>query len=126
MSKKEKSDNEYIIEDLEYKIKGLEESLIQKEDFIRILKDVIKANGLEDEVEGVSLVTDEERICIKGIEFLAKLFDVGGFTKDDAQTYDILHKNLRMIRGLSTEDRKKKLQTPKSASELLKIVKNGK
>jgi len=122
MSKKDKSDDQYIIEDLQFKIQGLEESLVKKEDELRVLKEVIKVNDLESEVEGVSLITDEERICIKGIEYLAKLFESGAFSKDDAQTYDILHKNLRMIRGLSMEDKKKRPQNLKSAKELLKIV----
>jgi hypothetical protein len=118
---KDKSDNEYLIEDLEFQIKAMKESMVDIGTENRILKEIIKLNDLESEIDGICLVSDEEKICIRGIEYLAKLFDSGDFTKDDAQTYDILHKNLRMIRGLSSDQKQKKIK-PQSKAELLSIV----
>ena len=121
MSKK--SDNDYIIEDLEFEIKKLRDTIMNKDAEISKLKQVLKDNDLESELEEGSFISDEERICIRGIYHLAKLFEDGTFNKDDANIYDILHKNLRLIRGQASDNKKKKAP-PKSAAELLSIV-NG-
>lgn len=123
MSKK--SDNDYIIEDLEFEIKKLRDTVADKDAQLGQLKQIIKDNDLEDELEEGACISDEERICLRGIYHLAKLFEEGSFTKDDATTYDILHKNLRLIRG-QVSDLKTKKTKPKSKAELLSIVTGNK
>ena len=85
-------------------------------------KKVILDNDLQDELEDLSAMSPEEQICVDGIKHLAELFKNGTFDKNDASNYDILHKNLRLIRGLNTESRKKKVKF--DINEALTIV-NG-
>jgi ribosomal protein S13 len=89
------------------------------------LKQILVDNDLEEELANIATVSQEEQICVDGINHLSKLFANGTFTKDDAQMLDILHKNLRLCRGQSTGDDSKKSKAKKaSVSELLSIVKN--
>ena len=82
---------------------------------------IISENGLESEVGIVKAVSPEEQICIDGIKHLSEVFKNGTFDKNDAANFDILHKNLRMIRGQSIGDKVKKSK-PADIKELLKIV----
>lgn len=85
---------------------------------------IIQENDLEDELDEVNFTSVEEQICIDGIRHLAKLFEQGSFTKDDTQMLDILHKNLRMIRGQSIpNERKGKKVKKEDLGKLFDIVK---
>ena len=90
---------------------------------IERLKQILVENDLEEEFTDTRSVSQEEQICIDGINHLSKLFANGTFTKDDAQMLDILHKNLRLCRGQSTGENSNKKTKKASVSELLSIVK---
>lgn len=75
-------------------------------------------------IEEVSEVTDEEYICIAQIERLRQTAERVDLTEQEVRMFDLLNKNLRMIRnGIERKTPKgKKL----SKGELLKIVDGGK
>ena len=85
------------------------------------LKIIIVENELEADLDKFKVISPEEQICIDGIKHLAEVFKNGTFDKNDAANFDILHKNLRMIRGQSIGDKTKKSK-PADVKELLKIV----
>ena len=112
-------------DDLEKALKELNErynTLLKKLD--KALA-VVRENGLEEELGISKIVSTEEQICVDGITHLSKLFKTGAFTKDDANILDILHKNLRLIRGLGNKPIKKSNKKA-STADLLKIVENTK
>lgn len=78
-------------------------------------------NDLGDEIGLERVVSPEEEICLLGIEQILDLVKNGAADKNDIQNYDILHKNLRLIRNQSTDAPKYKKATK---AELLSIV-NG-
>ena len=109
-----------IYKELELQYDISQKKIKELESEIEQLKQVIKDNELEDQLEDIDFLTPEEQICIDGIKHLKKLFELGSFTKDDATIFDTLHKNLRMIRGQKgPKERKTK---PKTAAELFSII----
>lgn len=110
-------------DDTEYQISILRNKIIELESENQKMKQVILDNDLQDEIEGLSSISEEEYICIKGIGHLKKLFENGTFTKDDTQQLDILIKNLRMIRGQSVNKNKSKKLKTSDVAELFSIVK---
>ena len=90
------------------------------------IKKVIIENGLEDEVANFKAVSPEEQICIDGIKHLVDVFKNGTFDKNDALNFDILHKNLRMIKGQAIPSNSKKKEKPVDIKELLRIVEGSK
>ena len=109
--------------DVEYEISELRQKIIKLESENQKMKQVILDNELEEELEGLSSISEEEYICVKGIGHLKKLFENGSFTKDDTQQLDILIKNLRMIRGQSNKKAKGKKLKTEDVAELFSIVK---
>lgn len=105
-------------------IKRLNERIKELEGQVQDLTRVVVENGLEEEIGLKKAVSVEEKICIDGINHLAKLFELGSFTKDDTQMLDILHKNLRTIRGQDVSKEKKSKRA--DVKELLSIVQKGK
>lgn len=70
-----------------------------------------------------SFISDEEIICLQGIETIKQLVIARTFTKDDINAFDILHRNLCLIRNIKIDkNSKKKSNTPSSRDELLKLV----
>ncbi len=82
-------------------------------------KKIILENGLSDEIDGETIVSIEEKICMDGIRHLADLFKNGSYDRNDVQNFDILHKNLRTIQGHTGSSKKRKKPDIKEA---LKIV----
>lgn len=80
---------------------------------------VIRANGLSDQLG--KEFSDEEFICVKGIETIKKLVINQIATKDDINMFDILYRNLNVIRGVKVPNMKK--EKPKSREELVAIAK---
>lgn len=83
-------------------------------------KKIIIENDLGDEIGQTKVMSPEEEICIKGINQILDLVKQGAAMKEDIQNFDILHKNLRMIRGHN--DNKAKKSKPSDIKDLLKIV----
>lgn len=83
---------------------------------------VILANGLSDQLG--KEFSDEEFICVKGIETVKKLVVNQSATKDDINMFDILYRNLNVIRGIKVGPIKK--EKPKTREELVSIIKGGK
>lgn len=111
--------------DVEFEIKALKNKIIELESENQKMKQVILDNELEDEIDGLNSMSEEEYICIKGIGHLKSLYENGTFTKDDTQQLDILIKNLRMIRGQSTQKAKGKKLKTEDIGELFSIVKGN-
>lgn len=111
------NDIEFEVNTLKKKIKELEKENLN-------LKQVIKDNELEDEIDDVNSVSDEEEICINGIMHLKKLYETGTFEKNDTQQLEILVKLLMQIRGKAPA-KEKKVKT-QDIGELFNIVKGGK
>lgn len=86
---------------------------------IYALEKIIRSNGLEDQLPAI--VSDEEFICINGIDTIKMLVFNKIFTKDDINMFDVLYRNLNIIRGIKGSNQKK--EKPKSHAELLQLVK---
>ena len=107
---------------LNIEIEALRKRLFELEQENAKLKQIMRDNDIEDSDLTMS---DEESICINEIRNLRDLSNVGSFGKEEAQILDLLYKNLRLIRGLSTEKIGKK-QKPIDVKELFKIVEGNK
>ena len=111
---------DYSSLEFEMEMKALRDSIdklkLENKDLLKVLEE----NDLLDEVGLEKNISAEERICIDGITCLAKVFESGNFEANDVKNIDILHKNLRMIKGLSTD--MKKTKTKFNPADALKIV----
>lgn len=83
---------------------------------------IIRKGGLAEELN--KEFSDEEYICVKGIETIKQLVMNQIQTKDDINMFDILYRNLNTIRGIKVGNVKK--EKPKSRDELLKVIKGSK
>lgn len=109
--------------ELNFEIKALQDEIKKLREENKVLKEVIKENDLEDEIQSIAVMSPEEQICIDGIDHLLNLFKTGTFTKDDVNNFDVLHKNLRLIKGKSVDSKKPKKT---NVADLLKIVNDSK
>lgn len=116
-----RDDQTYIVEELKQANDSLSSLQIEN----HRLKEVIRENDLEEELDLLDRIPLEEQICINGLVHLAPLFENGSFTKEDVQALDLIYKNYRMAKGLSDGSKKKK-EKPANVAELMKIVKEVK
>jgi hypothetical protein len=105
----------------DFELEALRKEISKLEAEVKMLKKVIHDNDLSDEIGEVKPVSPEEEVCTLGIDVILQLVKNKTFTKNDIQNFDIFHKNLRMIRGESTEEVKD--DKPIEVGELLKLVK---
>jgi hypothetical protein len=119
------SNDELSVEKLEKAFESdiLKKRLTELEKENAILKKYLEANGLLEEIKNLS-ISDEEFICVNELKKLKVLSDKGMLTLDDIKGLDILHKNLRAIRGLTIDNFKSKGKKKADPKELLKIVEN--
>lgn len=82
---------------------------------------IIRKNGLEAELN--KEFSDEEFICVKGIQSIKSLVNNDLATKDHINMFDVLYRNLNTIRGINLGNKKK--EKPKSREELLKVIKGN-
>lgn len=109
--------------DAEIELKNQLEKINKLESENRALKEVIKDNGLEEEVPEIDLMSKEEKICIDGINHISILVESGDFSKDDINNFNTLFNVVRSIRGKSMTSKKK----PKGeVRDLLKTITGGK
>lgn len=109
--------NNDLIQTIE-RLRASEKDLTNK---VNELTQVIIENGLEEEIGAKKTISVEEQICLDGISYLAKIFQRGTFVDADTKMFDVLHKNLRLIRGQYGDEDKKKTK-PANVKELLSIV----
>lgn len=107
-------ENTAKINELKQKIVDLEKKTYQYERELR-------NHGVETDL--LPTLTDEEYICVKGMETIKGLVMNQIQTKDDINMFDILYRNLLTIRGIKVD--KKKNEKPKSRDELISIIKGG-
>ena len=87
------------------------------------LREVVKDNGLEDEIDDIDCRSIEEKICVDGIRYIASLVESHDQTKDDIINFNTLYNILRSIKGKKGTDKKK----PKGeVGDLLKILEGSK
>lgn len=103
----------------EFEKKVLEDQIVKLQETIVKLEIILKENDIEYTASDVS---DEEAICVQQIGRLLELSEAGPLSADDVKKFDILNKNLQLIRGnlkrgkktslkgMSTEDLKKQLK----------------
>lgn len=113
-SNSEEMSKNFELDILREEIKRLKEENLK-------LKKIVSENELDEEIDKELIMSDEESICVNEIKKLKKLSDLGGLSHEDVKTLDILHKNLRMIRGQSV-DAPKKSKKKASVQDLFKIV----
>jgi hypothetical protein len=104
----------------DFELEALRKEISKLEAEVKMLKKVIHDNDLSDEIGEVKPVSPEEEVCTLGIDVILQLVKNKTFTKNGIQNFDIFHKNLRMIRGESTEEVKD--DKPIEVGELLKLV----
>jgi hypothetical protein len=129
MSKKNKA--EY---DMDFDLEGSDSESPEIEIYKQMLEEASSKNlayekflldrNLMEECNS-QFVAPEEIICAQGIEYIKRLVVQGTFTKDDINAFDVLHRNLCMIRGIKLDKAGKKKEVVKSREELLKLVKKG-
>lgn len=112
--------DDLILMELELELKVLRKQIAKLEKENKELKSIVVENDLDDELGIERVITPEEEICILGIEQILEAVKNKIADKNDISNYDILHKNLRMIRGFSTESKKKTKKA--DVKDLLKIV----
>lgn len=112
--------DDLILMELELELKVLRKQIAELEKENKELKAVITENDLGEELGLERPITPEEEICILGIEQILQAVKNKVADKNDISNYDILHKNLRMIRGFSTDSKKKTKKA--DVKDLLKIV----
>jgi hypothetical protein len=113
-----------LYNDIEFEVNSLKKKVKELEKENLNLKQVIKDNDLEDEIEEVNFVSDEEEICINGIMHLKKLYENGTFEKNDTQQLEILVKLLMQIRGKAPAKSTSSKIDNKKVADLFKIVKS--
>lgn len=107
--------------ELELKVLRKEVEALKKQN--KHYEKILVENDLGDEIGVETILTPEEEICVKGIDQILDLVKQGVADKNDIQNYDILHKNLRLIRNQSNNVPKTKKATK---AELLSIVQGNK
>jgi hypothetical protein len=117
--------DDFIQAELQIELEALRKEINKLKEENDQLKQIIVENDLEDQIGEVSFKSPEQKICEDGIKHLATLFENGTFDKNDAANFDILHKNLRLIRGQSVDTKSKKTKKA-DVKELLKIVEGTK
>lgn len=75
-------------------------------------------------IDEISNVSDEEFICLSELAKLKKISENDSLTEQEVRTFDLLNKNLRLIRGQN--EKKTPKGKPMSKDDLLKIVDGGK
>jgi ribosomal protein S13 len=110
--------------ELELELKALRKEIDQLKKENENLRDVIISNDLGDEIGIEKVISPEEEICLLGIEQILEAVKHKVADKNDIQNYDILHKNLRLIRGQTTDTKARQKKTSKA--DLLKIVEGKK
>lgn len=116
------------IKDLENSMK---EHVENKDNDLRSVIEDLKRENLELKktlweygIEDISEMSDEEFICLSEIAKLKKISENDNLSEQEVRTFDLLNKNLRLIRGQVEK------KTPKgkkmSKEDLLKIVDGGK
>lgn len=82
----------------DFEIKALEDEIEKLKNTITKLEIILKESGVEYTATDVS---DAEAICVQEISKLKKFSDDmdGGLTSDDIKKFDLLNKNLQLIRG---------------------------
>lgn len=130
MSKKKSKSKDELDFEMEYE----EENQIELEMYRKMLQEAESKNLMYEkflldrelmEECNSQFISPEEIICAQGIEFIKKLVIAGTFTKDDVNAFDVLHRNLCMIRGIKLDKQGKKKDKPKTREELLQLVKKG-
>lgn len=112
-----------IYKDLALELEAAQKKINEQEALIARLKEVIVDNELEDEID-IDCTSVEEQICINGIRYIAELVESQSFDQNDVKNFDVLLKNLRMIRGqMVPEKGKNKKSKPADILELTKIAK---
>lgn len=106
--------------ELQMEIKALRSEIENLKAEGKQLRDIIIENGLESEIGVSRPLSPEEEICIKGIDAILELVRNNVQDKQDIINFDILHKNLRLIRGHKDEPKKKEKKA--DIKDLLKIV----
>jgi len=121
-------DNKLDSKDMEvaFEIKSLRKRIQELEVENTKLKKVLTDNDLADEIANIPEISDEEFICVNEIKKLRTLSETGFLEEAEVKMLDILHKNLRAIRGMSPMDKESKKLKKADVKELFKIVEGNK
>lgn len=110
--------------EIQMALKALRKEVSELKEENKKLKDIIIENDLGDEIGIERIISPEEEICLLGIEQILEAVKNKIADKNDIQNYDILHRNLRMIRGHVDKSNKREKKATKA--DLLKIVEGNK
>lgn len=102
--------------------KDLGAIVIELEKQVASLQKIIRDNDLSHLL--AQPMSDEEYICVKAIESVKKLVMNEIQTKDDINMFDVLYRNLCIIRGIKVD--KKPKEKPKTKEELYGLITGGK
>jgi len=112
------SDEGKVKYDPELEIRNLQNQISELKVENSRLKEVIRDNELEDEVE-IDCTSIEEGICINGINHISLLVRDQQYDKKDVESFEKLYNILRSIRGKAPAGKKK---VKGEIADLLKIV----
>ena len=104
----------------ELEIKALRDENKNLRNEITKLHILMKEADLEVDI---SMVSDEESICIQQLKRLRDLSENNQLTKDEVQILDILHKNLKIARGEEVRVKTKGKVGKMSTSALTDLIK---
>jgi hypothetical protein len=103
-----------------FTIKKLEAVISRKDDEIQKLKFLLKESGFDDNID----ISDEEIIAVKQLQLLKQISDGDDpLSTSDIKNFDILVKNLRLIRGKVKRGKSNKLDNM-SSDTLKELLEN--
>ena len=112
--------NETILNaEKEFEIKALEDEIENLRNKVTKLEILLKEAGSDYNESDVS---DEETVCVREINRLLKISEDHPLSSDDVKKFDILNKNLQLIRGNLKRGKKSNLKDM-SSDKLKKMLK---
>ena len=123
MSEKDDNQEQFEFSDSEFEISRLKKEILELETLVQRMKQVITDNELQEELKDIDFTSDSEQICVTGISQILDLVEKGVASDSDIKNFDILYKNLRLVRGQEVPSGKGKKLKTKNVAELISIVK---
>lgn len=115
------SDNDILGVEKEYEIEAMRKRIGDLEKEVVKLETIIRDNDID--LDDIPEMSDEELICRQQIAKLKEISDSGiTFSKEDAQIFDTLVKDLRLILNGGSTSRKAKRKTKAEVKDLLSIA----
>ena len=114
-------DNDILGMEKDFELEAMRKKIGELEKEVVKLQTIIRDNDID--IEDIPDMSDEELICRQQISKLKEISDSGiTFSKEDAQIFDTLVKDLRLILTGGSTSRKVKRKSKAEVKDLLSIA----